>query len=192
MGGANPTRKLMKRREIPGGVRFITFSCYRGLQLLGNPAIRDVFVRSLASSRERFGFALFAWVVMPEHAHLLMRPKEAAPLERALLFLKLSVAKRVIGRWRELNAPILKKIQHPGGSPRFWQKGGGFDRNVRDEDEFIREVRYVHRNPVERGLVEQPGEWAWSSARWWLGDPSGPIACDQPEWIAPEWNRLYV
>ncbi len=129
---------------------------------------------------------------MPEHAHLLMRPRENAPLDRALLFLKMSVAQRVINRWRELDAPILKKIHDPDGSPRFWQKGGGFDRNVRDEGEFAREVHYVHRNPVERELVERPEDWPWSSARWWLGDRTAPIACDQPEWIGADWNRLYV
>ena len=45
---------------------------------------------------------------------------------------------------------------------RFWQKGGGFDRNVRDDAEFSREVRYVHHNPVERALVTRPEDWTWS------------------------------
>lgn len=159
---------------------------------MANPAIREVFAASLAAAHERFGFALFAWVVMPEHAHLLIRPRDGVPLDRALLCIKLSVSQRVIHRWRELDAPILKKIQTPVGSLRFWQRGGGFDRNVRHEGEFAKEVRYIHRNPVERELVKRPQDWAWSSAPWWLGDLSGPVPCDQPEWIEPQWNRLHV
>ncbi len=185
-------RKRMKRREGGGDARFITFSCEQRLPLLGNPAIRDLFVRSLAACRARFGFELFAWVVMPEHVHLIVRPRKSDLFARALLFLKLSVAQRVIARWRELGAPILSKITRPDGSPRFWQKGGGFDRNIRHEGEFAREVRYVHRNPVERGLVERPGDWAWSSARWWLDEEPWLIEGDAPPWIPREQMRVYV
>jgi len=42
------------------------------------------------------------------------------------------------------------------GKDTFLERGGGFDRNVRDLAEFTRHVRYIHRNPVERGLVEHP------------------------------------
>ncbi len=170
-------RKLLERREVAGGARFITFSCERRLALLQNPKIRDVFARSLSEARDRHRFEMFAWVVMPEHVHLLVRPREDERLDRALLGLKLSVAQRVIRRWRELDAPILAEITRANGLPRFWQKGGGFDRNVRDAAEFSRHVRYIHRNPVERGLVSEPADWSWSSLGWWLGD-RGCLECD--------------
>jgi putative transposase len=176
-------RKRMKRQDTPRGARFITFSCQRRLPLLSNPAIRDVFAASLAAARIRFHFELFAWVAMPEHVHLLLRPAADAPIDRALLFLKLSIAQRVIARWRELDAPILNRIATPDGPPRFWQKGGGFDRNVRDEGEFIRALRYIHWNPVKRGLVENPEAWEWSSARWWLGQRDEAVQCDPPPCI---------
>jgi putative transposase len=57
----------MRRRDDPGGVRFVTFSCERRLPLLSNPRIAAVFIEALAPARERFGFKLFAYVVMPEH-----------------------------------------------------------------------------------------------------------------------------
>lgn len=188
----HPIRKRMMRREVPGDVRFVTFSCERRLPLLGNPAIRDLFADRLAAMRTRFGCDLFAWVAMPEHVHIILRPTEHDPLDRVLEFLKKAVARRIIARWHELNAPIVKKIERPDGSPRFWQKGGGFDRNIRHEGEFAREVRYIHRNPVERELVAAPRDWAWSSARWWLGEDPGPVTCDQPWWIDESWNDRYV
>ena len=179
----------MRRWEGAGGARFVTFSCQRRLALLGRAQIRDVFVEALEIARKRHGFELFAWVVMPEHVHLLMRPKSGSLLSDALRSLKTSVAKRVLRRWLELDAPVLEKIRTPRGELRFWQKGGGFDRNVRDLEEFCREVRYIHRNPVERGLVGRPEDWRWSSVRWWLGDRDGVLPCDPPPGDPAAWAR---
>lgn len=178
----------MRRREIPAGVRFITFSCFRQLQLMGNAAIRDHFAAALARTRREHSLELFAWVAMPEHAHILVRPAVDAPLDAALLSLKMSVAKSVINRWRELEAPILRRITRPDGRARFWQPGGGFDRNVRDETEFSKEIRYIHRNPVDRGLAERPEQWRWSSVRWWMGMREGEIECDPPPGGLESWG----
>ena len=62
---------------------------------------------------------------------------------------------------------------------RFWQDGGGYDRNIRDQDELTRFVEYVHNNPVRRGLVARPEEWYWSSARDWLTEQEGPVQIDK-------------
>jgi putative transposase len=187
MHTAEPIRKRMRRWEHQGTVRFVTFSCQRRLPLLGNPAIRDLFAAQLAGARTGHGFELFAWVVMPEHVHLLARPRPDATLTEALRSLKTAVAKRVIGRWRELRAPVLGQLRTPRGPLRFWQKGGGFDRNVRNAREFCREVRYIHRNPAERELVKEPEDWKWSSVRWWMGERTGEIECDPPPGDPRSW-----
>lgn len=184
-----PIRKRMRRREVPGGVRFITFSCQRRLPLLGRAEIRDAFATALALARQRHGFELFAWVVMPEHVHLMARPRRDTALHLALRSLKTSVAKRIVLRWQHLRAPVLDSLCAADGAVRFWQKGGGFDRNVRDVDEFCREVRYIHRNPVERGLARTPEEWTWSSVRWWMGAREGELECDRPPGDSRAWDR---
>jgi len=181
----------MKRWEVPGDVRLVTFSCEQRLPLFGNSKIRAIFADRLGAMRDLFKCELFAWVIMPEHVHFLVRPKDGT-LEQPLDYLKKSVSRKVINRWREINAPIMKKITRPDGSLRFWQKGGGFDRNVRDEGEFAREVRYIHQNPVERGLVEKSREWEWSSARCWLGESAVPLQCDAAPWIDPQNRSLFV
>lgn len=173
-------RKRMRRWESTGAVRFITFSCQRRLPLLGRPAIRDALTSALVAARREHGFELFAWVVMPEHVHLLVRPRPDSLLEEPLRSLKTSVSKTVIQRWKETDAPILDRIRTSRGRPRFWQKGGGFDRNVRNLGEFCREVKYTHRNPGKRGLVENPEDWKWSSMRWWMGIREGEVECDPP------------
>src|SRR5262245_28957785 len=106
-----PGYKRRRRRwENDIDVRFMTFSCYRQLPLLGHPRIRDLFVETLANARLRHHFALHACVVMPEHVHLLFRPAPGGSWAAIAESLKTSVARRVIGRWRDLNAPILSRL----------------------------------------------------------------------------------
>jgi len=179
----------MRRREVPEGMRFITFSCYRRLPLLRHPAISELLMLRMQRSRERDALRVYAWVIMPEQVHVLCRPPENRTLAPILGGIKISVARHVIARWTQLGAPILGQIRAEDG-PRFWQRGGGFDRNVRTDAEFAREVNYIHHNPVERGLVARPQDWECSSVHWWLGDRCRiPLTCDQrtdPAWAA--WN----
>lgn len=183
----------MKRREDPADVRFVTFSCERRLPLLGAPEYRNVFARSLREARERLGFRLLAWVGMPEHVHLLIMPPQGAALAPALKSLKLSVQQRVLRLMRQRGDPLAVQIIRPDGAPRFWQKGGGFDRNVRSESELQQEIRYTHRNPVVRELVASPHEWRWSSVRWWNSRQRGgehdadDVPCDWPPGNPRSW-----
>jgi putative transposase len=59
------------------------------------------------------------------------------------------------------------KDRQPSGavSHRFWQRGGGYDRNLRSDRDIYEKIRYVHLNPVRRGLAKDAGDWPWSSAR---------------------------
>ena len=178
-------RKRLRRWENAADIRFITFSAFRRLPLLNNPRIMDLFGQRLAAVRATHGLHLYAWVVMPEHVHLLVRAT-GSPWDVVARSLKTQVARTVLSRWRAAHAPILSKVAVKGRA-RFWQHGGGFDRNVRDLDEFTKAVRYIHRNPVERGLVARPDDWMWSSVRWWQGNRSEEIECDPPPGRPGSW-----
>ncbi|MCC6320034.1 MAG: transposase [Phycisphaerales bacterium] len=164
-----PLRKHLRRRIGSTGVRYLTFSTSRRAPLLANPAIRDHVAAALFAARDHCGFALLAWVIMPEHLHVTLVPlRKDWPVERILHRLKAPLAQKLIGRWRRLGvrgASLLARITDGTGRPRLWQPGGGFDRAVRDVNELVREVNYIHRNPVKRGLVEKETDWPWSSAR---------------------------
>ena len=171
-------RKQMRRMEDLGP-RFLTFSCHQRLPLLGRPEWRDAFAESVATARARCGFRLLAWVAMPEHVHLILVPGNACKVSRILVAIKQPIAQQALHRWRSEGAPILPKLEVSAGRHRYWQAGGGFDRLVRDDDELEREVRYIHANPVRRGLVAQPTDWPWSSARWYAGDKAGAVPIDR-------------
>ena len=154
-----------------------------------NGAIAELFVQALSRVRRDHGLELFAWVVMPEHVHIMCRPPPGVGLDRLLVRIKMPVTVRVIARWKKLDAAILARLVDETGRPRFWRKGGGFDRNVRDEHEFSKEVRYIHWNPVERGLVQKPEDWRWSSVRWWMGFRDGEVECDPPPGELGRWDK---
>lgn len=183
---ATPERTLApmphrRRFEHPGHARFLTFSCYQRLALFGNDAIKDAFVDALGAARNRFGFKLGAYVVMPEHVHLLILPDlTVADVTAILKSLKTGFAKQVIGRWRSLDppAPILSRLEHNGRN-RFWQRGGGYDRNIFSREELNEKIKYINENPQRRGLVDRPELWRWSSAGWWLGEPKQALEMDR-------------
>lgn len=169
----------MKRRDVECGARYLTFSCHGRLPLLGTPPLRDLFERTLRAAREKCRFRLYAWVAMPEHVHIILVPDlTAADGAEICRSIKQPVGFAAISRWRELNAPVLPRITMEDGRARFWLAGGGFDRNVRSRSRLIREIGYIHRNPVKRGLVEHPTAWPWSSARWYAGQRDGQIPID--------------
>ena len=171
MNSRQPLRRKTRRRyEIPGHVRFLTFSCFGRFPFFQNNAIKEAFVAQLRRSRELTRFRLFAWVVMPEHVHLLIQPRlPEFPVETVLKNLKGQFSGRVLRRWRQLKAPILSRATDHRGKQHFWLGGGGYDRNIFTEAEFEEKLGYIHHNPVRRGLVERSFDWRWSSARWYEG-----------------------
>ncbi len=94
---------------------------------------------------------------MPEHVHLLISEPQRETLARALQALKQSVARRLIGEQRH-----------------FWQ-ARYYDFNVWTEKKRIEKLRYMQRNPVARGLVERPEDWAWSSYRHYVTGGEGAV-----------------
>ena len=128
-------------------LHFVTFSCFHRLPHLGAAPARNAFERSLETMRRRYDFLVMGYVVMPEHVHLLVSEPRLAVLAKALQALKLSVA-----------------VQH--AERPFWQKRY-YDFNVFSEEKRVEKLRYIHRNPVTRGLVSSPEAWAWSSFKQW-------------------------
>lgn len=179
---AVPPRRHRVRIEHPNHVRFLTFSCQDRLPLLRNDAIKGLFVEHVARARVKHGFHLIAWVVMPEHAHLLLWPHlPRSPVPLILRSLKQGFAQEVLARWQRLNAPVLKGLRGSDGRLHYWLPGGGHDRNIFSDDELAEKLDYIHNNPVTRGLARRPEDWKWSSARWYRGMREGALPMDPVE-----------
>ncbi len=159
----------LKRIEGKNHARFITCSCFHRRLFLDRDRTRRWLVEAIDRARTLHAFDLWAWVVMPEHFHLLIYPKPAGPaMGEILSSIKQSVTKRSL-HWVTEHSPASLHLfadQRPDGRiiHRFWQRGGGYDRNLWTADEIWEKIDYIHENPVKRGLCKKPTEWQWSSA----------------------------
>ena len=151
------------RLQQPGHSHLITFTCYRRMELLTNSQACAIVLRALENTRKRYGLRVFGFVLMPEHVHLLLSEPERGTLARAMQSLKSASARMARGA----------RAERVGTPTPFWQ-ARYYDRYTRDYDEFSEKLRYIHRNPVKRGLCSSPDEWPWSSFRhYWNGTDVG-------------------
>jgi putative transposase len=155
----------LKRYQETRDLHFVTFSCYHRQPNLASAFSRDLFELALEQSRVRYEFFVTAYVVMPEHVHLLISEPEHGPLASAVQAIKQSVSRKLI-----------ENREH------FWQERY-HDFNVWTGKKRIEKVRYIHRNPVVRGLVKRPEEWPWSSFRHYLTGAIGIIEIES-QWTA--------
>jgi putative transposase len=131
------------RYQHTGNFHFITFSCFHRAPYLASPSARNLFENALERTRLRAKFVVAGYVVMPEHVHLLISEPLKGTVATVIRALKLSVS--------------LRRTQRP-----FWQ-ARYYDFNLFMEKKHIEKLRYMHRNPVARGLVAKPEDWLWSS-----------------------------
>jgi putative transposase len=150
--------KGLVRYQKCGVFHFLTFSCYRREPLLASSGAFEVFVSELEKVRRWYGFVVAGYVLMPEHVHLLIGEPRRSSLSVALQVLKQNTSRR------------LKKKQNP----RFWQRRY-YDFNVWTDRKRIEKLRYMHRNPIARGLVERPEDWKWSSFLHYATGIEGPV-----------------
>jgi putative transposase len=145
---------------------FVTFSCYQRQPFLHTPEAKDTVERILEQTRKQKGLLIAAYVLMPEHIHLVTNEPAHTTLATFLQIFKQLTA-------RELKSPNRKQ---------FWQRRY-YDFNVSSHDKYIEKIRYIHRNPVQRGLVAKPEQYPWSSFNHYAtGDP-GPVEIES-HWTA--------
>src|SRR5262249_8497060 len=182
-GMATRPRKRKVTYNLPGHAHFLTYSCFQRLPLLSADRSRAWVVEALQEARRKLDFDLWAYVLMPEHVHLLLRPRQPGyRMERSLAALKRPVSARAKQHLLATRSHAwLQRLTVREGEQRvfrFWQAGGGYDENQWDDRPVLEIMDYIHNNPVRRGLVERAVEWKWSSACFWAGDHSGPLRMD--------------
>jgi putative transposase len=155
-------------------IHFLTFSCYHRPPKFTNATARDTFVSALERVRENYGLCIYGYVVMPEHVHLLVSEPERSTLAQAIKSLKQGVARRLALR----------------AADSFWQ-ARYYDFNIWSEKKFVEKLRYIHRNPVKRGLVARPEDWPWSSFRHYAMGEGGVVEIES-QWTARkrEWTGV--
>jgi putative transposase len=164
----------LHRYQNTRDVHFLTFSCYKREQRFCAVASFNTFERTLERVRQWYGIAINAYVVMPEHVHLLVHEPERSTLSVAVQMLK-----QIVGR----------KLPPDEGTP-FWQRRY-HDRNIYSAKAFTAALQYIHRNPVTRGLCARPQDWHWSSCLHYLTGVEGTVEIES-QWTARKRERLGV
>ena len=157
----------LSRRQTSGNFHFITFSCYDRQPLLEAGNGYAIFESELEIVRKQYLFVVAGYVLMPEHVHLLTNEPRNGTLAIALQVLKQRAS---------------KKLKHPN-EPHFWQPRY-YDFNVFTHEKTIEKLKYIHRNPVSRGLVAKPEDWPRSSFRHYANGLMGTVE------IESSWNSF--
>lgn len=179
-------RKTRKSWNEVGHAHFLTYSCHRSLPLLNCDRSRQWVIQAMQDARERQSIDLLAYVIMPEHVHVLLFPQNPDYDMRYILnALKRPVSNAARDYLIATNQrDWIEKltVRYPSRRIfRFWRPGGGYDRNVFRYQKLPRLIEYIHNNPIRRGLVATPVEYRWSSAQYWDGNADVPIRMDDFE-----------
>jgi len=170
----------LKRYYETGGLHFITCSCFDRMPVLGTPERRNLLLSVLERMRARYRFTVVGYVVMPEHVHLLIsEPQEGTP-STVMQAIKLGFARRVVGGSGE-NPHFSQNRGEVGHPQNFWMKRF-YDFNVWSQRKEVEKLRYMHRNPVVRGLVQRPEDWLWSSFRAYASGEVGLVRVNDWSW----------
>jgi len=127
----------------------VTFSTWQRRRLFVVDNYVRLFLKTMYRYRREGRFQLHAFVVMPEHVHLLLTPASNVTIEHGVQVIKGGYSHAlgsILGRRREI-----------------WQSGFT-DHRIRDDQDFSNHQNYIHQNPVERGLVADPSQYRYCSA----------------------------
>src|SRR5437660_3355558 len=165
----------LKRFHQTRQLHFLTFSCYERRPNFGTPESRSIFEAAMERVRQQYELCVYGYVVMPEHVHILVSEPERRTLAQAMQSLKQGVARRLALRAAES----------------FWQ-ARYYDFNVWSHGKFVQKLRYIHRNPVKRGLVARREDWPWSSYRHYANCEVDVVEIES-QWTARkcEWAGIF-
>jgi putative transposase len=167
--------KRLKRYYGQDHLHYLTCTCYHRQPWLASAGHRDLFVKILEETRQRYRFVVAGYVVMPEHIHLLLSEPEQGTPSTVMQVLKQRFACNVLGK-RTSNRALDELC--PEAERHVWQRRF-YDFNVWSTRKRIEKLVYMHRNPVRRKLVEEPEQWPWSSYRCYACGEEGVVKINQ-------------
>ncbi|MBI2430356.1 MAG: transposase [Ignavibacteriales bacterium] len=142
-----------KHFSIENGIFFLTVRCAHGMKPFLIDIACETYLIVLQEKLRDFNSTLFAYVLMPDHMHLLLQLPEKVSLNKLM---------------NHINGTSARKVNNVLGSTgvKFWQ-GGFHDVYVRRPKDFAIKVNYIHNNPVKAEIVQRPEDHAFSSAKFY-------------------------
>ncbi len=165
---------------------FITMTIVNWLPVFTDPACCDIVLSSLAYLREHRGLAIHAYVIMPTHIHAIVRAL-TGDLSGIIRDFKKFTSRSIFGLAEaQGHADWVQAFQDASlGNPqtrfRVWQDG--FCPEIIFSRKFLEQkARYLHANPVRKGLTDDLAQWRYSSFRAWAIGDLAPFPVDPIGW----------
>ena len=155
-----PYRKTRETYNTPGEAHELTFTCYKYRKFLSRDRTRQYFIASMQRARRKHGFHLWAYVIMPEHVHMIVYPpQDEYDVSVILKSIELSVAKKAMNYLRRHNPKGLRYLETGmAGAPHaFWMDGGGYDRNIIRRETLGFMVNLYAQQSRASGFGDPPG-----------------------------------
>ncbi len=171
----------LKHFDSDGQARYITFCTHHQLPMLTDAKINQIIISSIKSNRIKYNFKLLAYVIMPEHVHLIIVPDFKSKVGTIIGEIKRESSKAIHIYLKSKNSKLLDNLNVIRNRlPRFafWQKRC-YDYNCREVKDVWQKVNYCHNNPVKRGLVSDPVRYQWSSAKYYDGQSDKVLEIDE-------------
>lgn len=144
----------IRRYYVPNAIVFITQVVERRSPIFQNPQHLELLLTIIREAKERYPFCMLAYAFLPDHFHLLLKPKPPTTHTQIMHSIKPNFTKAYKQRIGIL------------GPMKFWQKRY-WDHVIRHEAEFATRLDYIHFNPVKHRLVHRPEQWPYSSYSAW-------------------------
>ena len=161
---------------------FVTTTVVRFLNVFSDPKVCDLLIDNIKYYQSKYHFTILAYVIMPSHFHWIVevQPK-LGTISEIMRDIKKRSAWDIMEYLKHNN--LYKEVfeteaeQYPDQERKFWMK--------RFDDEVIRKqrmlwtkIKYIHNNPVKAGIVEEPEDYKYSSARNYINEDHSVLTVD--------------
>ena len=138
----------IRRYIVPNHCYFVTTTTANRRPVFGSRQLAQILVATLGFYRQAMGFSIYGYVIMPDHLHLLITPREGTTISQIM---------------RNFKSHTSKQIREACGKRgAVWQRRF-YDRVIRTRQDFLAAMTYIHGNPVGAGFVKSAGEYEFSS-----------------------------
>ncbi|MES2352898.1 MAG: transposase [Pseudomonadota bacterium] len=157
-----------RRTSVAGATYFFTVVTYRRQQILCDELVRHALRDAIETVRLTRPFAIDAWVLLPDHLHCIWTlPDNDADFSTRWMMIK----RRVSLAWHAnyYRTELMNESKRKHRESTLWQRRF-WEHQLRDDDDFIRHVDYIHFNPVKHGYAKRVADWRYSTFHRYVRD----------------------
>lgn len=168
----------IRNKISPDYKYFVTLTVEEWVDIFTRPIYRHIIVESLKYCQKEKGLVIFAWCIMSNHIHMIIKAKEGFNLSDILRdfkkFTSKEIVKSIIEYPESRRKWLLNKFEFAGKynkkikNYKFWQDGNEA-KEIHTTNFLEQKLEYIHNNPVKAEIVDNPEEYKYSSARDYCG-----------------------